>query len=144
MSQNYFVYNNKKYYSGTLIYVNWANYVTRSLCKTLAKFCEFQNDKNSYIFEIDGMKHSRSTIDFYNILLGIYGEEKPRNYTETRVKRGTFKDELEIDGLLFAWIWYIIIMAAAIIFHDRILIWCATSFIFFSYRNKKLKEAGYK
>ena len=59
-------------------------------------------------------------------------------------KSHTFSDELNIDGLLIAWIWYVFIMVVGSIFYDRIGIWIITSVIFFSYRNKKLKEAGYK
>ena len=56
----------------------------------------------------------------------------------------TFFDELNIDGLFLAWMWYIFIMAIATIFYARIGIWLFASVIFFSYRNNKLKEEGYK
>jgi hypothetical protein len=71
----------------------------------------------------------------------------PKNgmyYTSNTPKQRTLKDELNIDGLLIAWIWYIFIMVIGTIFKGNIAIWIFTSIIFFNYRNKKLREAGYK
>lgn len=144
MVQEYFVYNGKQYNSGTLIYVMWASSITRTMCKTLATFGEHNVDRNIYTFSIDGYMHSRSEVDFYNMLCGIYGEISVNNIGNLIHKKLTFNDEIEIEGMLVSWIWYIVIMAVAIIFKERILIWVFASIIFFSYRNKKLKEAGYK
>mgnify|MGYP003292042507 CR=1 FL=1 len=51
---------------------------------------------------------------------------------------------VNIDGLFIAWIWYIAIMLILFIFYDRLVGWIAVSIIFFNYRNKKLREAGFK
>jgi hypothetical protein len=59
-------------------------------------------------------------------------------------KKHTLTEELSVEGLFIAWIWYIFIMVVAIIFNARIGIWLLASIIFFNYRNKKLKEAGFK
>ena len=59
-------------------------------------------------------------------------------------KKATFKDELNIDGMFIAWLWYVFIMLIATIFKDNIIIWTLTSLIFFHYRKTKLKEAGYQ
>lgn len=56
----------------------------------------------------------------------------------------TFKDELNVDGMLSAWIWYVFLMITITLFNDRLLGWSMTSLIFTNYRNKKLREAGLK
>lgn len=144
MIQEYFIYNGKRYLAGTLIYVKWVNHLTCTLCKTLATFCSYNPDNKTYIFEIDGYKYTYSEKDFYDILCGIYGETSSNLISYPRIKQLTFEKELAINGLLIAWIWYIFIMAVAIIFKDCIGIWIIASIVFFTYRNKKLKEAGYK
>lgn len=56
----------------------------------------------------------------------------------------TFSEELKIDGLLFAWVWYIFLMGITTFFIGRIFYWVIISFVFFDYRNKKFKKEGYK
>ena len=58
--------------------------------------------------------------------------------------RPTLGEEMNVPDLGLAWIWYIIIMAVSFIFTDRLFIWVIASVIFFNYRKKKLREAGYK
>lgn len=57
----------------------------------------------------------------------------------------TLKDELNyIDGMLTAWMWYIILMITWTIFEDKIGLWIFTTYVFIKYRNSKLIEFGYK
>ena len=56
----------------------------------------------------------------------------------------TIADELTVDSLLIAWTLYIIVMVGAIILNDCIMIWIVASYIFFRYRNKKLREVGFR
>ena len=53
-------------------------------------------------------------------------------------------DELRIDALCIAWVWYIFIMVIGTIFYDRLMIWGFATFVFGLYRDEKLKEAGLK
>lgn len=143
MRQNYFVYNGMQYNSGTVIVIRWFSCVSRSLCDTNATFLYFDTDENKYFVDIYGKTYEYTTKDFYNNFRRVYNK---RNNTKQNIapKEHTFIDELENDGLLIAWVWYIFIMMVAVIFYDRIGLWILTSIIFFNYRNKKLKEAGYK
>ena len=59
-------------------------------------------------------------------------------------RKPTFKEQMDIPGLCLAFVWYIIVMFVAVIFNDRVGIWLIASLIFFSYRNNKLRKAGYK
>lgn len=80
--------------------------------------------------EVIGMKEE----DFFNNLVEI---ESTESYWHEYV---TPKDS-QIDKLFIGWIYYIVIMALATIFYDRIGIWIFVSIIFFSWRKKVKKEA---
>jgi hypothetical protein len=144
MKQNYFVYNNEKYNSGTTIVLRVFSCASRSLCDTNATFLYFDTETNKYVVDIYGRTHEYTEEIFYNMLRRIPVERNNIIKEDHAQKTHTAKDELNIDGLLIAWMWYIFIMAIAFIFYDRIGLWILTSIVFFSYRNKKLKEEGYK
>lgn len=142
MKEKYFVYKGKKYNSGTTIIIWWTCTFARTVIRTNATFIEHDADNERYIVEIYGKNYTYSEDHFYRVLCTVVDNNKVN--VSKAPKEHTFSDELSIDGLLIAWIWYIFIMAVGIIFYDRIAIWILASVIFFNYRKKKLKEAGYK
>ena len=144
MKQNYFVYNNEKYNSGTVIILRVFNCVPRNICNTKATFLYFDTEKNKYIVEIYGNTHEYTEENFYKNFRCIFVGRNNADEKCIEPKTHAMTDELNLDGLLVAWMWYIFIMAIASIFYDRIGIWIFTSIVFFNYRHKKLKEAGYK
>lgn len=144
MKQNYFIYNGRQYNSGTVIVIRWFSYLSRSVCDTNAKFLYFDTDTNRYSVEIYGKTYEYTTEEFYRDFRRIYVKQNNVTKMQVEPKEHTFSDELNIDGLLIAWIWYVFVMAVAVIFYDRIGIWIVASIMFFNYRNRKLKEAGYK
>jgi hypothetical protein len=119
--------------------------ISRRVCDVKAKFLCYDNETKIYVVEIYGKEYVYTREDFYDNFLGVYEQKNKiaREFKETSVKH-TILDELNIDGLFIAWAWYIFIMVIAALFYDRIGIWILASIIFFVYRNKKLKEAGYK
>lgn len=150
VTQDYFIYNGKKYYSGTIILVKSNNHITHHIDSTEATFLYYLVNKQKYVIQIGNCTHYWNVDDFNNMFLGI---TEKRNVNINKVmqekydafdKSYTFIDELYIDGLFVAWVWYIFIMAAATILKDRIGIWIFASIVFFCYRNKKLKERGHK
>ena len=145
MIQNYFIYNGIKYVSGTMIRIKQFNYITGKLHEVNALFIAYHIDSCEYELKIDNLTSMYSKGRFEKVFCGIAGQNVVKhNQFQTTKKELKFKDELGIDGLLIAWMWYVFIMAIAIIFYDRIGIWILASVIFFNYRNKKLKEEGYK
>lgn len=143
MKQNYFVYNGERYNTGDVIIIKFFNYKTRKMYNTKAIFLYYDTDEEEYVVEIYGNEYSYTKDRFYKSLCDL---EAVHTSKEARAAPTyhTFADELKIDNLLIAWIWYIFIMAVAVIFYDRIGIWILASVVFFDYRNTKLKEAGYK
>ena len=145
MKQYYFLCNGHKYDTGTMIRVKQFNYITGKLNEIDAKFISYNLENNKYELEINNATKQYSKNDFDRVFCGIIGENNNKHHPpQLTQKKPTFQEELEIDGLLFAWMWYVFIMAIATIFYDRIGIWIFASVIFFNYRNKKLKEAGCK
>lgn len=142
MKENYFIYKGKQYNSGTIIVIRWFCYISCSMINTRATFIEHDLSNDQYVVEVYGEQYFYSEERFYNILCSVV-DNNIVNVPKVP-KECKFSDELNIDGLLIAWTWYIFIMVVGIIFYDRIGIWILASAIFFNYRNKKLKEAGYK
>lgn len=145
MKQNYFVYNDKRYEEGTIIILSRFDIYSKMVCDTKAKFLYYDTETNEYIVEIYGKEYKYDIKYFNNSFVRIYDPNvRYTNVKNQQEKSYSFSDELNIDSLLIAWIWYVFIMVVGIIFYERIGIWILASIIFFSYRNKKLKEAGYK
>lgn len=145
MTQNYFIYNGAKYASGTMIRIKQFNYITGKLHEVNAMFIAYHSDSCEYELEIDNLISMYSKSRFERVFCGVVGQNVIKhNQYQAPKKEFKFKDELDIDGMLIAWMWYVFIMAIATIFYDRIGIWIFVSVVFFNYRNKKLKEEGYK
>lgn len=152
MREYSFIFNGCKYPSGTILKIKSNDNVTGKEVVEIAYFCYSMPEKNRYVYKIRETTHNVTKDYFYKILIGAtnstnesiannFQAEESRIYTKPP---NTFKDELNIDGLLIAWIWYVFVMAIAIIFNDVIGIWILASIVFFSYRNKKLRKAGFK
>ena len=144
MKQEYFIYNGKKYNSGTIIIVDHFCICACKLYRAKAEFLYYDTEEDKYAYKIYGEVIIDKGDNFKKNFHGVYDKNAVKPMINTTPKIPTFKDELNIDGLFLAWLWYVFIMVVAIIFYDRILIWILESIIFFNYRNKKLKEAGYK
>lgn len=150
MKQNYFIYNGEKYYAGSVMKVKqWDNISGREVERDATFICS-DTERDRIIFRIQNHTHSYPKENFNQIFIRIInkvGDQHNIQYSEqhlTENRKKTFSEELSIDGMLIAWMWYIFIMAATTIFNDRIGIWILTSIVFFGYRSKKLKERGYK
>lgn len=145
MKQEYFIRNGIRYDKGTIVILLWFNPYARNVYNEKAKFLYYDTDKDEYTFEIWGQTFTYPQEIFEHKFVEIYDPNKVKApKAQPQPKQHTFSDELKIDGLAVAWVWYVFIMAVAVIFYDRIGIWILASIIFFNYRSKKLKEAGYK
>lgn len=141
----YFVYNGKKYDAGTVVTINRKGYEEDVTFYYVAN--------GIYIFRAYGSgEHIMYSPDTLAQVIVAITNKIDNNFLNWKIDHErlcrkpqySFSAELRIDVLFLAWICYIITMVIAIIFKDCIGIWCLASYIFFSYRNKKLKEAGYK
>ena len=145
--KDYFVYNNCKYGAGTIVQLKMLDVYTKSFYYIEAVF-RYVLDDNQYVLTANGELKVFGTDAFFNILTCVltpvqYVNSAKQNKIPQK-KKATFSEELNIDGLFIAWIWYIFIMLVGTIFFGRIIIWITASAIFFNYRKGKLKEAGYR
>ncbi len=146
----YFDYKGKRYYYGQKIKINRGTEVV----KAMFEYCTFspQTGKRYYVYQILSSAGTCTEENkFFNeVLVEVLDDEK-NEYEQSvkeaieRAKRGpTFKDEMNIDGLAQAWILYIIAMLVSVVLNDRLTAWALSTAIFVRYRNKKLRETGWK
>lgn len=149
MKQKYFIHNGKVYYSGTQIVVKMQDRISGKMTNINAIFEYFNTDKNLFAFTIHNCTYIYPEKMFYQVFVKI-GDividccDNVNNNVMPNNQKHTFSQEIAIEGLLLAWMWYIFIMTIAFIFNGRIGIWILASVIFFDYRNKKLRKAGLK
>jgi hypothetical protein len=153
MRQNYFLYQGVRYYSGTTIIVKENDKISRRVFNTKATFIYYDTERDKYAFSINGCTNIYPKQDFDRVFVGVTEDvvckqdanDLMNKWIHTQEnKKHTLTEELSVEGMFVAWVWYVFIMAVAIIFNDRIGIWLFASIIFFNYRKKKLKEAGLK
>ena len=114
-------FRNKHYAKGTVAKIRYCNQVF---------VATYKGKMNAtYAFILDNGKEVWIK---YKDILSI---EVCKEYVLTQV---TPRD-MDINGLVIGWIWYILIMATLTIFNGRIIGWIAASIIFFRWR-KKVKE----
>lgn len=150
MKQNWFEVNNVRYYTGSVVVLRQVDSIAVSIIDMDAVFVYYNTETNTYAFEINGRIDLYPNQYFNKIFVTVSSARLTPNIEPTDSvnkkykKKISIKDELNVEGLLVGWVWYIIIMAVAVIFYDRTLIWILASIIFIVYRNKRLREAGYK
>ena len=144
MKQDYVICKGKKYNSGDTMDILWYTCGYKNIRDYKGIFIDCDEEKNEYRFAVDGKIYCFNKVCFYRIIKDNTTINENENYISSTPKKSAFKDELNIDGMLIAWIWYIFIMAVLIIFNNRILGWISVSIIFFSYRHNKLKQGGNK
>lgn len=129
---NCIVINGKQYYTGTVLMLDFRGKVQEAvfICTIPAS--------NRVVCKIADMRWILSAKDFNKRLVEI--TSKVDSSVRTPVKK-TMKDS-EIDGLFIGWIWYITLMAVSVIFKDAIGLWIFISVVFFTWRDKKIKEEG--
>lgn len=135
--RNYFVYNGKQYYTGTIFIVNEHSKQIEAI------FICYNMDTKKYIYKtknktIDGCKWMVYEKYFYNHLVSV--TDKIDNTAHMPFVK-QFKDS-QINGLFLGWMWYIFLMIISVIFKDAIGLWILWSVVFFSWRKKKIKKEG--
>lgn len=144
MKQNCVVCKGNQYNSGDTMNILWYPNGCKNAHPYTGVFLNCDEEKDEYSFIVDGKTYCYNKICFYQIVLSKDAQKNNKCKKNKYVKEITLKEELNIDGMLIAWIWYLFIMAISIIFKGAIIIWIIASYIFFDYRKTKLKEAGYK
>ena len=143
MKQNYIICKGKRYNSGDTMDILWYTNGYRNAHNYTGIFVDCDPEKDEYRFIVDGFMYCFNKVCFWRIVVSEPIQDGPLHKIR-KPSKPTFKEELSIDGLFVAWIWYIFIMLVLVIFNGRILGWIVASIVFFDYRNNKLRKAGYK
>lgn len=145
MIENYFIYNGIKYYSGTIIKIKRFGNAKEAV------FLGYNKNINQYMVRFDTNNTVFYRSDAFNKDIVEITNRSNKSFIDWAQREDerlhpklTASREVSINGMMLAWIWYVLIMLVAVIFNDRIGIWTFASIVFFSYRNKKLKERGFK
>lgn len=133
--QTCFTINDIEYNEGTIIKMYGNEFVFRYYDTDVDLFSfKYRNSKKIFVCSMD---------EFVNNLESITGAvdiSYISMITRRRDKHVSFKEELLISGMLYAWLWYIVIMAVGSIFYNRIAIWIITTGVFIGYRKRKIKD----
>lgn len=140
MRQGYFVYNGKRYESGTKFLFSGGDIGTFLWRDDESGYISYiftpkPNYYNMFPKPVNVMRKSK---DFWSAFKGVTGE------VDDTVKPPVLKQrpDSQIDGLLIGWLWYIVLMAVSTIFYDRIGLWALWTFLFFSWRHSKIEKEG--
>ena len=131
MYLNYFIYDGRKYYTGTVVKIKSGMYDRGAfICHNL------QND--TLVFQVGGGRMHLPREAFLRKDVQITGEINKNVHMPVQK---TFKDS-DIEGLSLGWVWYIFLMAICTLFKGNIFYWIVISVLFFAYRKKVRKEKG--
>lgn len=132
MRENYFVINEKKYYTGTV-------FIVENMGKQVeASFICYDTEHLRYVYKIKGQIWRVTPEHFQQSF--IFVTDKIDDKVHMPVTKT--KKDMEIDGLFLGWLWYIFLMAVATIFKGNIVLWIVISIAFFNWRANKIKKEG--
>lgn len=135
--RNYFEYNGKKYYTGTIFIMK----VSKMLYEYT--FVGYNVDYKALLCKSANNQQARSLVPIWE---SVFNKNlvSITNKIDTSVHSPVEKKmkDTQIDGLFLGWMWYIFLMAVSTIFKDAIGLWILWSVVFFSWRKKKIKKEG--
>jgi hypothetical protein len=137
MQEGYFVYNNIKYPTGTVVAIKE---IYQHKIR-MATFIYHDTNRDTYVFKYrdNGQQWIVSSKDFFNNLQ--YVTDKFDSSAKIP-QRKQLKDR-HINSLIIGWVWYIFLMAIFSIFNGRFAAWIILSVCFFKWRKNKIEKEGY-
>lgn len=137
MSKNYFDYKGKRHYIGTIVEIR----------EESKKYCGFNSTLKFIGYNIDDDSYSFVTLyDAWRICklsaeqISLYIKEIIVEGAPIQNKNKKIESKY-IEGIVSAWIWYILIMFFALFLkgiENTLLTWIAATFIFFRWRHIKM------
>lgn len=136
--QNYFINNDKKYYTGTCVVIKHGG----DKCDASFLCVNKAGKEPTYVFKLKGPKY------YYRLHLNIEDLRKRLITVYTDVKDPYVRcpttchlKDSQIDGLSLAWAWYIFLMVITTVFKGQIIAWIFYSIVFFRYRSRKINAS---
>lgn len=140
MYQDYFEYDGVQYPSGTQIKLLKTMY--NGQVNTELAYFMYVNKKSGTVWcqmAYTGQNRGCSMDKFMAQFGGVTGKIDPSIHPP-QCKQ--LKDS-QIPGMMLGWLWYIVIMAVAVIFKEAIGIWVIASIVFLNWRKNKIEKEGY-
>lgn len=152
--QYYFIYNGRRYESGTVLkFRPWRSsnleqqveevifewYLPES-DKYVLKYHSTYNVNGMTGVGMDGAEFRKHFIAPTNKVNESVAKSHKMRMENSKI---TWEKEIAIEGMLFAWVCYLVLMGISFVFNGRVFYWALISFCFFIYRTGKLKEHGY-
>lgn len=135
MKQNYFIYKNTKYNSGTIFVIK--DYFSNGK-EIEATFICYDTDWDKYFYRFNGKSYSMNSKHFWNGFVTVTNKFDVKEQGAVLIR----KKEFDIPGMMLGWMWYIFLMLLSSIFKDAIGLWIVFSVGFFSWRSQKIKDEG--
>ena len=137
MDINYFKYNGKYYGVGTLVKIKDIN---KQHCgfNSILKFTGYNLNDERYCFR--SLYGAWTIYKFSNEEIALYVQEILEEGNLELENKKTIHPQY-IEGIVSAWIWYILIMVFALLFkgiENIIITWIVATFIFFRWRHHKI------
>jgi hypothetical protein len=131
-----FVFNGKYYYAGTIVEI-YSEYVQQFKFNSILKFVGYNISENAYYFsslynvwDIYKLSYEEISIYIHQVL------------QENQIQYDNHVNENYIDGIVSAWIWYILAILFSLCLQGIGNVICALVFatvIFYHWRNKKIR-----
>lgn len=150
--QYYFMYHGVRVDSGAVLKIKpWRNNINDQYVEEVT-FEWYIPEKDLYVLRYENINGTKgASMDgstFRRYFIGLPGKVNEQVVREHNMRMEnsqlTFAQEINIDGMAIAWLWYIVLMGVTLIFNGFYLYWIFISACFFLYRYGKLKEEGYK
>lgn len=137
--ENYFVYHNKKYYRKTVVKIHDGECHNFGFYTTMI-FNGYDIERNLYCFVSPCNSWDKYYMTDCQITACI--KEIIQPCCDPCLQNEREKVDLKyVDGMLAAWIWYILIMCFGLFLNgivNVLIVWTVASVIFFSWRKKKM------
>lgn len=135
----HFNFNGKMYGTGTVVLIN-ENYRKDFGFYSRLVFDRYDEEKGLYFFTSLSRHWDMFGMNDFQIEECIETIVKPYGVI-VQIDPTPVVDPDNIEGIVSAWIWYIIIMCLGFFLKDiidQIIVWALASIIFFSWRHKKM------
>lgn len=132
-----FIFNGRSYYVGAKVKIK-EEYIQHCRFNSILQFTGYIIDENVYCFS--SVQNHWEVYRWSSEQVSLYIDAVLINGVAEHGSERT--DAKYIDGIVSAWMWYIFIMVFALFFNgveNIIITWCVATFIFFQWKNKKIK-----
>ena len=133
MFRDYFDYNGKRYYTGTVLLVQH-----QPKKKAEVTFVCYSEKLDQYVYKYGDCNYFLNENNFKSKIICV--TDKVNNRVHAPVVKT--KDIREISGMHIGCLWYVFLMGISVIFNEAIGLWIFITIMFIMWVKRKVKEEG--